>query len=59
MKRICAWCTKVIEYDDNPGTISHGICLDCEERLYEEEGWNREPIKVKGGKKKYGTKIID
>ena len=36
---ICAWCEKFIRFTDAPGDkppklpISHGICLDCKEKL--------------------------
>lgn len=46
MARICAWCKK--EVGPNPegldeGQDTHGICPDCEDELYKEEGWDKEP----------------
>ncbi|MCX5908026.1 MAG: hypothetical protein NTY64_12810 [Deltaproteobacteria bacterium] len=31
MKRICAWCAKIMCEGD--GAISHGICPQCAERV--------------------------
>ncbi len=31
MKKVCAWCKKVIE--EGEGEISHTICSDCKDSL--------------------------
>lgn len=38
---ICSWCKKVIREGDDATDVSHGICPECRERIfdphYEEE----------------------
>jgi rRNA maturation endonuclease Nob1 len=34
MKKVCAWCKKVIEEGD--GEISHAICSDCKDEVLKE-----------------------
>lgn len=36
MKKICAWCNKVLDEGENVHliTVSHGICVDCYAKLY-------------------------
>lgn len=33
MRKVCAWCKKVIEEGDAPTPVSHGICSDCEDEF--------------------------
>jgi len=48
MARVCAWCKKVMDPSElETGFDTHGICPDCEDKLYEEEGWDKEKIKRK------------
>ena len=37
VKLVCAWCNKVLKEgpEDN---ISHGICQECRDKMYEEMG---------------------
>jgi hypothetical protein len=38
MKRVCAWCKKHLSGDPDDKVISHGICKECAEKLYRENG---------------------
>ena len=42
MKKVCAWCNKIIGYvdseDDGDHIITHGICEDCAAKIESESG---------------------
>ena len=38
MKRICAWCKKVLEEGDEKN-ITHGICNSCAKKITDD--WNK------------------
>lgn len=31
---VCAWCGRVLREGDVSKLVSHGICEDCEQKLY-------------------------
>jgi PAS domain-containing protein len=38
MKSVCAWCSKDMDAGPAKGPVSHGICLDCGDKLFSKIG---------------------
>jgi hypothetical protein len=45
MKTICAWCNKIIKEGNNKNP-SHGICLECKEKVLKKELKNLKKSRV-------------
>jgi hypothetical protein len=58
MKRICAWCGKVLgEIEGTGGLDSHGICPDCQEKFRQraegqKEYWGKNEKRDEGEKER-------
>ncbi len=45
LKKICAWCKRFIGGDMNSAIVSHGICGDCELRVFEREKHTKHDVR--------------
>ena len=44
MRVVCAWCKSILVFGSDDGHPSHGICLPCAVKLFEEAGMDPNPF---------------
>jgi hypothetical protein len=44
MRVVCAWCKNILVFGNSDGPPSHGICLACAVKLFEEADMDPNPF---------------
>ena len=59
MKKICAWCNKLLNNGDEE-PITHGMCAECFRKMMKKNGlWDEEALKMYLKQKETELKALD